>query len=437
MKVSDLRGILQYVPRFREKIFVIAINGNVVSSPNFSNILLDVAVLRSLSIKVILVHGAGGQITKLAAERNIPITNADGTGVTDDVTLRLGVEGAAGVMHEIMQGLTAVDLRAAYANVLVAHPAGILGGVDFLNTGKVERIDTKSLHLFLNEGIVPVISPIGFDGEGRTFRVNSDAVALEVAEAIGAMKIIYLATPGVIEVGGQLVRQLSITEAEEIAKRRRAQVDPTLISKLEHAARACRNGVARVHLLDGLENEALLSEVFSHAGIGTMVYSNEYQQIRRVLKRDIGAVLRLIRQSVDSAELVKRSRADIVAHLEDYWVLEIDRNLVGCVAVHLYPVEKKAELACLYVAKTYEGQGHGKRLMEFAERLAAERGMKHIFALSTQTYSYFQQKGGYQEVTPDDLPAERKKKWEASGRNSKVLQKATLPAAAVEPSRAG
>jgi amino-acid N-acetyltransferase len=195
--------------------------------------------------------------------------------------------------------------------------------------------------------------------------------------------------------------------------------------------------VARVHLLDGLHNEALLSEIFSHDGIGTMIYSNEYQQIRRVLKRDVGGVLSLVRQSVDSAELVKRSRADILTRIEDYWVLEIDRNLVGCVALHLYPAEKKAELACLYVAKAYEGLGHGKRLMAFAEQLAAERGAQHIFALSTQTYNYFQQKGGYTEVGPDHLPAERRKKWEASGRNSKILQKPTISPAATEPDRAG
>ncbi len=437
MKVSDLRGILQYVPRFREKIFVVAVDGEIVASPNFPNILLDLAVLRSLSIKVILVHGAGGQVNRLAAERGIQISNADGTGITDDTTLRLSIDAATNVMHEIMQGLTAVDLRAAYANAIVAHPAGILGGIDFQNTGKVERMDTKALHLFLNEGIIPVISPIGFDGEGRTFRVNSDAIALEVAEAMRAMKVIYLSTPGVLSINGEMIRQLSISEAEEIVKKKRAQVEPTLLSKLEHAARACRSGVARVHLLDGLLNEALLAEIFSHEGIGTMVYSNEYQQIRRVLKQDVGGVLSLIRQSVDSEELVKRSRADIVAHIEDYWVLEIDRNLVGCVALHPYPVEKKAELACLYVAKIYEGAGHGRRLMAFAEQLAAEHGMKHIFALSTQTYSYFQQKGGYVEVGPEELPPERRKKWEASGRNSKVLQKPTTPPAATEPSRAG
>jgi amino-acid N-acetyltransferase len=427
MKVSDLRGILQYVPRFRERIFVVALDGEIVASANFANILLDLAVLRSLSIKVILVHGAALQIAKLAKDRGITISNADGTGITDEATLAASLDAVTNVMNEIMQGLTSVDLRAAYSNAVIAHPAGILGGVDYLYTGRVERVDTKSLHLFLNEGIIPLIPPIGYDGEGKTFRVNSDAVALEVAEAMQAMKIIYLSASEGVVVDGELIGQLSITEAEEFAKKKRGVFDPGLLSKLDHAARACRQGVARVHLLNGLRDEALLSEIFSQDGIGTMVYSNEYQQIRRVFKKDVRAVMTLIRQSVNSEELVKRTRTDILAHLEDYWVLEIDRNLVGCVALHIYDEDGVAELACLYVHKNQEGQGYGKKLMAFAEQLAAEKGAQQLIALSTQAFNYFQQKGGFTEVTPDVLPTERRKKYDASGRKSKVLVK-TLPA---------
>jgi amino-acid N-acetyltransferase len=265
--------------------------------------------------------------------------------------------------------------------------------------------------------------------------VNSDGIALEVAEAMQAMKILFLSSEGLL-INGEVVRQISIAETEELMKKRRASVEPRLHSKLDHAARACRQGVPRVHLLNGNLDEALLSEVFSHEGIGTMVYSNEYQQIRRIFKKDVRAVMALIRQSVHNEELVRRTRADIIAFLGDYWVLEIDRSLVGCVALHLYPEESKAELACLYVHKGQEGQGYGRKLMAFAEQLAAEKGMRHIFALSTQTYNYFQQKGGYSEVPPETLPAERARKWEASGRKSKVMMKATVPTAALEAPRA-
>lgn len=423
MKVSDLRGILQYVPRFRDRIFVVAVDGEIVASPNFSNLLLDLAVLRSLSIKVILVHGASAQIAQLASERRLNLSNFDGTGITDEACLKLAIEASSQLTHDIMQGLTTVDLRAANSNAIIAHPAGILGGVDFLNTGRVERVDTKALNLFLNEGITPVIPPIGFDGEGRTFRVNSDNIALEVAEAMQAVKIIFLSAGDRVTVNGEIIAQLSVAETEELLKKRKPALDAGTASKLDHAARACRRGVARVHLLNGLLDEALLSEIFSHEGIGTMVYSNEYQQIRRLFKKDVRSVTSLIRESVHNEELIRRTRSDILAHLEDYWVMELDRTLVACVALHLYPEEQVAELACLYVAKNHEGQGYGRKLMAFAEQRAAEKGMKGIFALSTQAFNYFQQKGGYSEVTADQLPVERRKKYEASARNSKVLLK--------------
>lgn len=428
MKVSDLRGILQYVPRFREKIFVLAVDGDVIGSENFSNILLDVAVLRSLNIKIVFVHGASHQIEELAAVRGVAISNADGTGITDDATLKISIEAATNVTNEIMQGLTSVDLRAAYANSIIAHPAGILGGVDFLNTGRVERIDTRSLHLFLNEGIIPIIPPIGFDGEGKTFRVNSDSLAAEVAEALQAMKIIFLFSLDGLRIGDEIIRQLSMAEAEEVIKKRRVE-NPKLLSKLEHAAKACHQGVPRVHLLNGHVNEALLTEVFSTDGIGTMVYSNEYQQVRRVFKKDVRAMMALIRQSVNSEELIRRTRAEIIQKIEDYWVLEVDRSLVGCVALHLFPEHGIAELACLYVSKSHADEGYGRKLMAFAESLAADKGMHRMIALSTQAFAYFQQKGGFTEAGPEVLPPERREKYEASGRNSKVLIKNVSPTA--------
>ena len=427
MKVSDLRGILQYVPRFREKIFVVAIDGDVIASENFSNILLDLAVLRSLNVKVVLVHGASYQIEQLAAERGIPLSNSDGTGITDEATLKVSLDAATNITNDIMQGLTSVDLRAVYANSIIAHPAGILGGVDYQSTGRVERVDTKSLHLFLNEGFVPVVPPIGFDGEGKTFRVNSDAIATELAEAMQAMKIIFLFSLDGLSIGGEIVRQLSIAETEDVLKKKKIGENAKLASKLEHGARACRQGVPRVHLLNGHVNEALLTEVFSPDGIGTMIYSNEYEQIRRVFKKDVRNIMGLIRQSVDNEELIRRTRTEILQHIEDYWVLEIDRSIVGCVALHAYPEYGKAELACLYVGKSHGDQGHGQKLMAFAEDLAAERGLRQILALSTQAFAYFQPKGGYAEVSAEELPPERREKYETNGRNSKILMKQVSP----------
>ncbi|MDD5201197.1 MAG: amino-acid N-acetyltransferase [Terrimicrobiaceae bacterium] len=423
MNVSDLREILQYVPRFRGRTFVVAVDGEIAASANFHNILLDLAVLRSLSIRTIVVHGASRQIEDLARSRDLALSNADGTGVTDAATLQVSIDAAIRLTNEIMEGLSAVDLRAAYLNAIIAHPAGILGGTDFQFTGRVERVDTKALKLLLEEGIVPVIPPLGFDGEGRTYRVNSDNIAVEVAEALQAAKIIFLAPSSVFANTTWLPRLVSISEAEELLRKHRTDCSAGLQSKLEAGARACRQGVPRAHLLDGGINEALLTEMFSHEGFGTMVYSNEYQQIRRIFKKDVRSVITLIRQSVQSEELVRRTRNEILEHIEDYWVLEVDRQPVACVALHVHPEEKAGELACLYVSKNQENQGYGRKLMGFVENLAKEKGLTRLFALSTQAFMFLQQKGGYVEAAPESLPASRFEKYVQSGRNSKVLMK--------------
>jgi amino-acid N-acetyltransferase len=433
MKLPELRGILQYVTRFRDKIFVIAIDGEILGSENFANILLDIAVLRSLNIKVVLVHGAGMQIEQAAFEQGIKVSNYDGTGVVDEATLQLSINVAIRLTNEIMEGLTQVDLRAAYANCVIAHPVGIRHGVDYQYSGKIERVDTKILELFLDQEIVPVIPPLGFDGEGRTFRVNSDLVAMEIAEALHAAKIIFLSPFDGLEIDGQRIGHLVAPELEELLKKQKSNLPKSLCSKLEHAAQACMYGVPRVHLLNGNVNEALLAEIFSNGGVGTMIYSNEYEQIRRLYKKDIRAVMSLVQQSVRSEELVRRTRAEILAGVDDYWVLEIDRHIVGCVAMYPYPEQKVAELACLYVSRSNENQGMGRKLMSFVENLARQRGYLKLFALSTQAFVYLQQKGGFIEAGPEILPPARRAKYESSGRNSRILVKnlAPVPVAAV------
>ena len=424
MNVSDLREILQYVPRVRERIFVIAVDGAVAASENFPNILLDIAVLRSLSVRVVLVHGASQQIEQLAKKRGIAVSNTDGTGITDETTRELAIDAAIRLTNGIMEGLSAVDLRAAYANAIIAHPAGILGGTDQLFTGRVERVDNDALELLLKEGIIPVIPPLGFDGEGSTYRVNSDGIALEVAEALHAAKIIFLGADEVVGGMHPLPRQLSIVDSEELVKKLRTTGGaPGLISKIECASRACRGGIPRAHLLDGRVNEALLTEIFSHEGSGTMIHSNEYQQIRRIFKKDVRAVMSLISQSVEDEEIAKRTRADIVSRIEDYWILEVDKAPIGCVAIHTEQGGKLAEMACLYVSKGHENKGFGRNLMAFAENLAREKGAERIYALSTRAMNYLQQKGGYCETSPDILPADRRTRYEGSGRNSKILVK--------------
>ena len=423
MKLTDLRGILQYIPQFREKTFIISVDGAIVTDENFANLLVDIAVLRSLNIRVVLVHGASAQIRALATTQGVNPSDLDGGGVTDEATLKLALTAANRLTHEILEGLAANDLRAACTNAVIAHPLGIIHGVDHLFTGKVERVDVEFLQKLLDQGIIPVMPPLGFDGEGKTYRVNSDGVALAVAEALKAAKLMFITTYDGIKVGEHVIRQMPLADLESVLALQKPDIHPDMLSKAIHAAAACKAGVPRVHVINGAVEEGLLAEVFTNEGVGTLVYGNEFQQIRRALKKDIRSILNLTRGSVESEELVKRSRSAIEKHLGDYYIFEIDKNPVACVALHTWPEQAKGELACLYVSTAHENQGIGRKLVQFVENKARDMGLSELITLSTQAFTYFQSKGGFVEGTPDDLPPGRREKYDQSGRRSKVLLK--------------
>jgi amino-acid N-acetyltransferase len=423
MKPTDLRGILQYIPQFREKTFVLALDGAIVTDENFATLLLDVAVLRSLNIRVVLVHGASAQIKLLAEEQKISASNLDGAGITDAATLQLALHAANRLTHEILEGLSANDLRAVCPNVIIAHPLGIIQGVDHLFTGKVEKVDVEMLQTLLTQGMIPVIPPLGFDGDGRTYRVNSDSVALAVAESLKATKLIFITAQDGILVQGRLIRQMLVADLESVIAMQKNDIAPELLSKALHAVTACKAGIPRVHVINGKVDEGLLAEVFSNEGIGTLIYANEYQQIRRAMKKDIRAIQMLTKSAVESSEMVKRTRPMIEKNLADYFIFEIDKNPVACVALHVYPEQKKGELACLYVNPLHENRGIGRKLIQFVENKAKEMNLTELITLSTQAFTYFQSKGGFAEGTPDDLPPARREKYDQSGRNSKVLVK--------------
>ena len=423
MKLTDLRGILQYIPQFRERTFVISIDGAIVTNENFGNIVMDIAVLRSLNIRLVLVHGASAQIKTLADEQDVTPSNLDGSGITDEATLKLALTAANRLTHEILEGLSANDLRAASSNAIIAHPLGILHGVDHLLTGKVERVDVELCQKLLDNGIIPVLPPLGFDGDGKTYRVNSDSIAVAVAEALKAVKLMFITTQDGILVGDRVIRQMPVADLETVLAMQRAEVHPAMVSKAIHAVAACKAGVPRVHVINGTVEEGLLAEVFTNEGVGTLIYANEFQQIRRALKKDVRNILNLTKTSVATEELVKRTRAGIEKQLADYFIFEIDKNPVACVALHSFPEHRKAELACLYVSPAHENQGIGRKLIQFVENKARDQGFDELLTLSTQAFTYFQSKGGFSEGAPDDLPPARRERYEQSGRNSKILVK--------------
>ena len=425
MKPSDLRGILEYGARFRDKIFVLAIDSEVLSGENFHNLLLDISVLRSLSIKVVIVHGASHQMKELSARMNMSPSDLKGMGITDEETLGLAILASNRITHELLEGLADTDQRAVVSNAIIAHPAGILNGVDQLWTGMVERVDAEFLRRILDSGIVPVQPPLGFDGNGRTYRVNSDGVALEIAEALCADKLMFITTTNGVLDAGRLSAQFSVAEVESYIRKNRQTLPDDLVSKLSHGLRACQRGVARTHIIDGRSDAALLNEIFSSEGIGTMIHANDYAAIRQAKKKDVGAMHALIKDPVAAHQLLPRTRQELSSRIDDFYVFEIDNNIVGCVGLRWFGDEAPdlAELECLYVSEQHANQGIGHKMVLFAESRARDMGAKRMLALSTQAFNYFTQKAGFHEGDSSVLPPTRRVRYDASGRNSKILIK--------------
>ena len=424
IKPTDLRGILKYVPRFQGQIFIIALDGSIVADDNFANLITDVAVLRSLGIKVVLVHGIGQQIEELAKLRNIAITDSAGTGVTDAATLDLAIRASSRVTHLVIEGLTANGLKAALTNSIRSIPLGILRGIDHQFTGKVDRIDRDFIQHLIGSGVVPVVNPVGFDRDGKPLRVNSDLLAAELAESLQATKIIYLSPHVGLEIGGKLKHDIPVDTLRKVLETKPESINEPMRSKAAHAVRAIDTGTPRIHLLDGRELDGLLAEIFSNEGVGTLIYGNEYQQIRQATRRDVRAIYNLTRSGMKREELRVRSQQAIEKNIEQFYVFEIDENLIACIALHLFPEKPvMAEIGSLYVMPFYHNRGIGQKMVDFACLQAAEHGAKTVIALSTQAFSFFTSVCEFTEAEKDVLPESRLKAYDESGRNSKILVK--------------
>jgi len=425
IKPTDLRGILKYVPRFQGQIFVIALDGAIVADDNFGNLLIDIAVLRSLGIKLVLIHGIGQQIAELSAARNIPISDVHGTGVTDPATLDLAIRASARVSQLILEGLTQNGLKCAITNAVRAIPVGIIKGVEQQFTGKVDRIDQDFIAHLISADIVPIVSPIGFGPDGHSLRVNSDLLAAEFAEVLHASKIIYLAPLSGLHINGELRREISVESLRGVLKDHPETIAEDARSKAVHAIKAIETGTTRVHLLDGRVFDGLLNEIFSNEGVGTLIYGNDYQQIRKATRRDVRLIYNLTRNAVKREELVYRTQQAIEKNIDQFFVFEIDENLIACVSLTLFPDKPQlAEVGSLYVLPFYHNRGIGRKMVDYACLVAKERGASAALALSTQSYSFFISSCGFAEAEKSVLPESRLKNYEENGRNSKILVKA-------------
>ncbi len=242
-----------------------------------------------------------------------------------------------------------------------------------------------------------------------------DAASVSLAQELGAAKYICLLAGGIPTREGQPI--YSVPE-REVAAQLAECTHPELLSQ---AAELCRLGVPRVHLLDGRSRGVLLDELFSEEGVGTMVHTDSYREIRPLREEDIPELLSMIARSIADAKLVHRDYETICEHLQSYYVYTLDDTIVGCVALYPYPEDSCAELGCLFIKRNYEGRGYGKAMCRFVEDKAREMGFSRIFAISQSAVAYFRDRMKYAPLPRTVLPAARLQILESSGRTSGVF----------------
>ncbi len=422
LKPVDLRGILHYVPMFRGQIFVIAIDGSIVAHDNFSQVMTDIAVLRSLNINLILIHGIGHQLSRLAAKRRKTLSDEKGAGPVDDPTLELAQEAAATVSGQLFNALTGVGVKAACVNAVRAIAKGTVKGSNLHNAGKLETCDTSLLHTLLKEEVVPLFGPVQPDRNGLPLRLNSDELAADLAMQTGASKLIFLTDHNGLEIQDEPTVNLPLEALEDIIQKKPEHLQPELLSKARQCARALVNGTARAHILDGRVHAGLLTEIFDKVGLGTMIHANAYQMVRAARKKDVSTIFSILKAGSRTEALRYRTRQSIETNIAEFYVYEIDGSIVACVSLSPLGRGKSVELASVLVQPFYQGKGVGKTMAHYAIEAARAQGYTKLVALTTQTGDFFQ-RCGFTEGTPKDLSADRRADLEKSGRKSRVFIK--------------
>ncbi|GAO34736.1 N-acetylglutamate synthase [Sulfuricella sp. T08] len=428
--VEWFRSAAPYIHAFRGKTFVVAFGGEVVSEGQFIALAHDINLLNSLGVRLVLVHGARPQIEEELTERGAAIRYAGGMRVTDDDALKCVKEAAGTVRVEIeallSMGLAnspmaGADIRVASGNFVTAMPMGVLGGVDLMHTGEVRKIDAIGIRRRLDANEIVLLSPLGYSPTGEVFNLSLEDVATCAAITLDADKLIFLMdTAGVAGEDGDLLRQLTTAEAEAILAAT-ATLSADVGYYLPCAVRACRKGVARAHLISRHIDGALLQELFTHEGIGSMVSEDPLETLRDATIDDVGGILALIEPLETNGILVRRSRELLEMEIDRFSVLEYDGLIIGCAALYPFPKEKATELACMAVHPDYRGAGRGEALLEYMQVRALGKGFKQLFVLTTRTAHWFLERG-FTEAGVDKLPKAKQGLYNYQ-RRSKVFMK--------------
>ena len=437
--VPWFRSVAPYIHKFRHQTFVVGIAGEAIAAGKLPHLAQDLAMIQSMGVKVVLVHGFRPQVNEQLKAKGHTAKYSHGIRITDEIALDCAQEAAGQLRYEIeaafSQGLPNTPMadstvRVISGNFITARPVGIVDGVDFQNSGVVRKVDTAGISKVLDMGAMLLLSPFGFSPTGEAFNLSMEEVATSVATALQADKLIFLTeVPGILqrphEPPGEdnpVDTELSLAAAEALLLEVPAAREPADVAfYLQHCVTACKGGVERSHIIPYSVDGAILLEVYVHDGIGTMIVDEKLESLREATEDDVGGILKLIEPFEKDGTLVKRSRTEIERDASSYTVIEHDGVIFACAALNPYPEGRTGEMAALTVSPDVQGQGDGERVLKRIEQRARAAGLESIFVLTTRTTLWFL-KRGFVLVDADWLPEARKRKYNWD-RKSQVLVK--------------
>ena len=437
--VPWFRSVAPYIHKFRHQTFVVGIAGEAIAAGKLQHLAQDLAMIQSMGVKVVLVHGFRPQVNEQLEAKGHAAKYSHGIRITDEIALDCAQEAAGQLRYEIeaafSQGLPNTPMadstvRVISGNFITARPVGIVDGVDFQNSGVVRKVDTAGISKVLDMGAMLLLSPFGFSPTGEAFNLAMEEVATSVATALQADKLIFLTeVPGILqrphEPPGEdnpVDTELPLAAAQDLLLQAPPAREPSDVGfYLQHCVTACKGGVERSHIIPYAVDGAILLEVYVHDGIGTMIVDEKLESLREATEDDVGGILKLIEPFEKDGTLVKRSRTEIERDASSYTVIEHDGVIFACAALNPYPEGRTAEMAALTVSPDVQGQGDGERVLKRVEQRARAAGLESIFVLTTRTTHWFL-KRGFVLVDADWLPDARKRKYNWD-RKSQVLVK--------------
>jgi len=422
--INWFRDSAPYIHAHRNKTFVIYFSGEMMTGEG-EKLIHDFTLLKSLGIRLVLVYGIKPQINQRLKQLNINSDDYQKHGITHETVLQC-VKETAGLVRVEIEALLSMGLanspmagakiKVCSGNFVIAKPTGIINGIDYQYTGTVRRIEAHAIQQQLEQDNVILISPIGYSPSGEIFNLVAEHIASDIAIALHAEKLILL-TEQCYYSQQQLIQQMTIVEAEQLLP----QLDKLQTDLLNIAIHSCQHGVDRVHLINSHIDGALLLELFTRTGAGTLISAHSFETIRPASLNDIAGILELIKPLEQQGQLVNRSAEKLEMAIEDYIIIERDGLIIGCIALHGIDNQPCAEIACLAVHPDYQKLARGQRLLEHLIQKAKNQQINTLFVLTTQTIHWFIEHG-FKIGSFDDLPKQRQDFYNFK-RNSKVLYK--------------